>query len=471
MSFKVPAACSSWQSIFFMNNFSVQYDHSRFSEDQNQAIATALKFAAEAHAGQQRASGGPYVMHPIAVAETVAAWGLDYEAVAAALLHDVVEDTNVTPSVLTGLFGPAVAALVEGVTKLRLSATPRLAEDSVRREASTENLRKLLLATARDQRVILIKLADRLHNMRTLGHLPAERRVRIARESLEVYAPLADRLGMGQLKVELDDLGFRYARPEEFAALERMVKVRAEKAQRYLAILKRAIGEHLRSGGVDVIDIAARQKHYYSIYKKLAKYDGDFEKITDLMAVRLIVPDVAACYQALGILHQDYRALVFPIKDYIAVPKPNGYQSLHTTVFAEDGHITEIQIRTPEMHRAAEYGVAAHFYYSEQKMGHSGREGELTPKSLDWVQRLRGLREETGSDQDFVERARLDLFTDRIFVFSPKGDLYDLPEGATPLDFAFGVHSDVGLRAMGTKVNGRMVPLDRRLEQREGVEM
>ncbi len=454
-----------------MNNFSVRYDKDRFNQEQNAVIGDALAFAVAAHSGQLRASGEPYVTHPIAVAEIVADWGLDYEALAAALLHDVVEDTGATPQVLNGRFGQEVAGLVDGVTKLRLSTAPRLPEDSIRRAASTENLRKLLLATARDQRVILIKLADRLHNLRTLTHLPPDRRMRIARESLEVYAPLADRLGMGQLKVELDDLGFRYAKPDEFAALERQVKVRAEKAKRYLAVLKRAIREYLVAGGVEIIDISARPKHFYSIYKKLAKVDGDIEKIYDLMAVRVIVPDVSACYQTLGLLHQHYRPLIYRIKDYIAVPKPNGYQSLHTTVFAEDGHITEIQIRTPEMHMAAEYGVAAHFYYSEQKMGGGNLMGEAVPENLAWVQRLQGLQQAAMSEQEFVEGAKLDLFTDRIFVFSPKGDLYDLPEGATPLDFAFGVHGDIGLRALGAKVNGKLVPLDSRLENRDVVEI
>jgi len=355
-----------------MNQFSVRYDQSKYLDSQNDMIAAALDFAVRAHDGAFRASGQPYIIHPIAVAETVASWGMDHEAIAAALLHDVVEDTDATLEDLAGQFSPKVAELVDGVTKLRLSSSPRPPADSLRLEASNESLRKLLLATAKDYRVILIKLADRLHNMRTLGYLPPASRIRIARESLEVYAPLADRLGMGQIKGELSDLGFKFSQPEEYADLEKRVKLTAKKAERYMSVLKRAISEYLAAGEVSVLDIEARQKHYYSIYRKLLKVEGDLDKINDLIAVRVIVPDVSSCYQALGIIHQHYKPLIYRIKDYIAVPKTNGYQSLHTTVFAEDGHITEIQIRTPEMHESAEHGLAAHFYYDQQKLSKTG---------------------------------------------------------------------------------------------------
>jgi guanosine-3',5'-bis(diphosphate) 3'-pyrophosphohydrolase len=455
-----------------MNKLSIQYEQERYSKDQNADIERAFDFAVEAHGEQRRASGEPYVIHPIAVAELVASWGLDYEAVMAALLHDVVEDTEVTLDELAEEFGDKVAELVDGVTKLRLSQSPRPAADSIRLEASNENLRKLLLATTKDYRVMLIKLADRLHNMRTLGFLPPKKRDLIARESLEIYAPLADRLGMGQLKGELEDLGLKYSRPEEFVELERSVRVTAKRAERYLAVLKRMILKHLASGGVQVKAIEGRQKHYYSIYKKLAKVDGDIEKIYDLMAVRIIVPDVAACYQTLGILHQHYKPLIYRIKDYIAVPKPNGYQSLHTTVFAEDGHITEIQIRTPEMHEAAEHGLAAHFFYAQQKTKHpTGNVSAEVPESLRWVNQLRDLQTAAATGKEFVEDVKLELFVDQIYVFSPKGDLYELPAGATALDFAFAVHSELGLRTLGARVNGRMVPLDTRLDNRAVVEV
>jgi len=456
-----------------MNKLFMQYEHKRYTGGQNEAIARALDYATQAHGEQRRASGEPYIIHPVAVAETLAEWGLDYETVIAALLHDVVEDTEATLEQVKAEFGPKVAELVDGVTKMRLSSSPRPAADSARFEASNENLRKLLLATAKDPRVILMKLADRLHNMRTLGYLPPEKRVVIARESLEVYAPLADRLGMGQLKGELEDLGFKYSRPDEYAELERQVRVTAKKAERYLAILKRAIAQHLENGEVKMLHIEGRQKHYYSIYKKLAKVGGDLDKIYDLMAVRIIVPDVSACYQALGILHQHYKPLIYRIKDYIAVPKTNGYQSLHTTVFADEGRITEIQIRTPQMHDEAEHGLAAHFFYDQQKTSkdHANRVSQAVPEKLRWVNRLADIQKSASSGQEFLEGVKLELFKNRIFAFSPKGDLYDLPEGATPLDFAFAVHSGIGLRAQGAKVNGRMVPLDSKLENRDVVEV
>ena len=458
-----------------MSNFSVQYDRQRFDINQQDAMERALRVAIDAHDGQTRASGEPYVTHPIAVAEIVAAWGLEHDAIMAALLHDVVEDTAMPLERVRADFGPKVAELVDGVTKLRLSATPRPSSDSPRLEASNENLRKLLLASTEDHRVMMIKLADRLHNMRTLRFLPPDKRVRIARESLDIYSPIADRFGMGQLKGELEDLGFAYAKPDEFAALEKRVGAQISKAAEYLEALKRAIANHLAMSEVKFSRIEGRQKHYYSIYKKLERAEGDIDKIYDLIAVRVIVPDVATCYQALGVLHQRYRPLIYRIKDYIAVPKTNGYQSLHTTVFAEQGRITEIQIRTPEMHEAAEYGLAAHFFYDLQKdsaaLKRDVRNVRVLPQSLAWVQQLSRLQAETGNEREFVEGAKLELFANRIFVFSPKGDLYDLPEGATPLDFAFAVHSDVGLRAMGAKVNGRMVPLDSKLENRDVVEV
>lgn len=457
-----------------MNKFSIQYDRKRFTKAENELIAQALEFAVQAHADQKRATGDPFVIHPIAVAEIVADWGLGSEVVVAALLHDVIEDTPTTAKQLEQIFGPKVTELVSGLTKLELKAPARPDPDSARQEHNNENLRKLLLAATKDFRVMLIKLADRLHNMRTLDALSDEKRARIAWESLVVYAPLADRLGMGQLKGELEDLGFAHAHPEEYARLHGQVKTVMRNSKTYLDVLKRAILRHMKAGSVEVVKIEARQKHYYSIYKKLLKTDGDIKKIYDLMAVRIIVPDVAACYQALGVLHHYYKPLIYRIKDYIAVPKPNGYQSLHTTVFGEDGHISEIQIRTPEMHQAAEFGLAAHFFYDSQKSSalyRKKRPVSAVPASLSWVTELAQLKRVTTDREEFVERARLELFADRIFAFSPKGDLYDLPEGATPLDFAFAVHSNIGLRTLGARVNGKHVPLDVRLENRDVVEI
>jgi GTP diphosphokinase / guanosine-3',5'-bis(diphosphate) 3'-diphosphatase len=457
-----------------MNKLSVRYEQKRFTPAQNERIIDAADFAVQAHDGQFRMSGEPYVTHPIAVAEIVAEWGLDSEAVQAALLHDVIEDTPATFEDVKARFGDKVAELVDGVTKLRLSSTPRPEVSSIRLAESNENLRKLLLASSRDFRVIMIKLADRLHNMRTIQHLPEEKRQVIARESLAIYGPLADRLGMGQLKGELEDLGFQYAMPDEFKQLSKLVRTTASKARGYLNKLQRSLTKYLEADGVTVLEVEGRQKHYYSIYKKLIKVDGDISKIYDFIAVRVIVPDVASCYQALGVLHQHYKPLIYRIKDYVAVPKTNGYQSLHTTVFADDGHITEIQIRTPEMHEAAEHGLAAHFYYDAQKtsIGYAKRtHNAVLPEGLKWVSQLNEIKQSTGTEQEFVEGVRMELFSDRIFVFTPRGDLFDLPEGSTPIDFAFAVHSNLGLRVQGAKVNGRMVTLDTKLENRDVVEL
>ncbi|HSX01247.1 MAG TPA: RelA/SpoT family protein, partial [Candidatus Saccharimonas sp.] len=411
------------------------------------------------------------MVHPQAVAEIVADWGLDAESVMAALLHDVIEDTDVTLKELQERFGDKVAELVDGVTKLRLSNLPGPAADSARREISNENLRKLLLASVKDLRVLMVKLADRLHNLRTLEYLEPARQKRIARESLEIFAPLADRLGMGQLKAEMEDIGFKYAYSEEYARLEPLVRRTLRRSQDYLESFRRAVAQLLAGGGVKPLSIAGRPKHLYSVFKKLGKVEGDIEQIYDLLAVRIIVPDVASCYQVLGLVHQQYKPLIYRIKDYIAVPKPNGYQSLHTTVFGLDGKITEIQIRTPEMHDEAERGLAAHFFYDAQKHTGSYQRGEGTakvPDKLAWVNQLASLQAENGPE---ALDSQLELFSDRIFVFSPKGDLYDLPEGSTPVDFAFAVHSDLGLKTMGARVNDRMVTLDTKLENRDVVEI
>ncbi|MBW4062231.1 bifunctional (p)ppGpp synthetase/guanosine-3',5'-bis(diphosphate) 3'-pyrophosphohydrolase [Candidatus Saccharibacteria bacterium] len=454
-----------------MNKLVIHYDNSRFTKAQNEQIIHAHDYAEHAHHEQRRASGEPYFVHPLAVAETVAEWGLDAEAIMAALLHDVVEDTDTTVAEIEAEFGKTVAEMVDGLTKL--SALPKPAAESSRLELSNENLRKLLLATAKDYRVILIKLADRLHNLRTLGFLPPSKRQRIALESLAVYAPLADRLGMGQLKSDLEDLAFRYAYPEEYAALLPLVTKSTKQSERYVTVLKHNLVELLEAGGVKAPQIEGRRKHLYSIYKKLAKVDGDLSKVYDLIAIRIIVADVAACYQALGVIHQRYKPLIYRIKDYIAVPKPNGYQSLHTTVFVEDGRITEIQIRTPEMHAEAERGLAAHFFYDAQKSSaayKAGHSADRLPDRLDWVSKLTTF-DEMGGAEETEASSRLELFADRIFVFSPKGDLYELPEHSTPVDFAFAIHSDIGLRALGAKVNGKLVTLDSELENRDVVEI
>ncbi len=442
----------------------------RFSPADLQLIKAAEIFSERAHLGQKRKSGEPYFIHPLAVAQAVADWGLDAETIAAALLHDTVEDTEVTLEQVEAKFGPKVAELVAGVTKL--GEVDFVPADSTRGEASYENVRKLLIAMSKDLRVILIKLGDRRHNLRTLQYLPEEDRVRIAKESLEIFAPLADRLGMGELKAEIEDLSFKYLMPERYSEIESMVRGYLRKSSSYINRLKSFITAELEAAGVEPIEISGRAKHLHSIHKKLLKADHDLTKIYDLMALRIIVPTPADCYKTMGVVHQFFKPLIYRIKDYIAVPKPNGYRSLHTTVFALDGRIIEVQIRTPEMHEEAERGLAAHFFYDQSKQGKAYLAGEATnvPAKLNWVSQLTKLGDRI-SAQDLMDALEHDLFRDRIFVFSPKGDLFDLPEGSTPIDFGFAVHTQVGLRAQGAQVNSRLAALDTKLQNRDVVEI
>lgn len=446
-------------------------DLNRFNEADRQLIAAADQFAAAAHAGQRRKSGDDFITHPRSVAATLHDWGMDAETLAAALLHDVVEDTGTKPAEIEQQFGLPVARLVDAVTNLgQIDFIPGDGS-SVRQQASYENLRKLLLAMSQDLRVITIKLADRLHNLRTLHYLPAADQVRVGQESLEIYAPLADRLGMGELKAEIEDLAFGHALPDEYRRVKELVARELTKADRYIKKLRRFVAARLKEAGIEVVSIEGRPKHYYSIYKKLNKVDQDISKIYDLVALRITVPQESDCYQVMGLLHQYFKPLIYRIKDYIAVPKPNGYRSLHTTVFAQEGRVTEIQIRTPQMHEEAERGLAAHFFYDAQKSdkGYRRRAARTVPGKLQWVNQLSELQH--SSPDELAEVLQVDLFRGRIFVFSPKGDLFDLPEGSTPVDFAFAVHSDVGLRTQGAKVNGRIVPLDTALENRDVVEI
>lgn len=455
-----------------MKNPVLSWELKGYSEGDRQRIAKAFDFAAQAHRGQKRRSGKSYITHPVAVAEYLLGLGLDADTVIAGFLHDTVEDTEATLEDIEAAFGPDVAGLVDGVTKLgQVNYAGAEGAPVQRRATSIENVRKLLLAMSRDMRVIMIKLADRRHNLLTLKYLDPEARTRIARESLDIFAPLADRLGMGALKAEIEDASFEYVDPEASKLVQKLVASNAREAKRYIDGLKVEVGELLSAEGIKAESIHARQKHLYSIFRKLAKTDGDITKIYDLAALRIIVGSVPDCYQVLGALHQRYKPLIYRIKDYIAVPKPNGYRSLHTTVFTTSGKIIEIQIRTQEMHLEAEQGLAAHSIYSVHKgtKAYRGGQGAGINAKLSWVQDLAGIT--TAGDTDLIDQLKVDLFRDRIFVFSPKGDLYDLPEGATPVDFAFAIHSDVGLRVQGAKVNGRIAPLDRPLENRDVVDI
>ncbi len=454
-------------------------DLGRFDSSEKKRILDADIFAEEAHFGQKRKSGKPYITHPRAVATYLIEMGVDADTVIGGLLHDTVEDTQVTVEQVEEKFGGDVARLVDGVTKLGQVDYVESDVSKDRHASSVENIRKLLLAMSKDMRVIMIKLADRRHNLKTLNYLAPDDQKRIAMESLEVFAPLADRLGMGALKAEIEDLAFEYAYPEEYKMVKKLVASNLSAAQDYIEDLKKDIATLLKKNEIESISIHGRQKHLYSVYKKLTKAEGDINKIFDLMAIRIIVPNIQDCYQVLGIIHHNYKPLIYRIKDYIAIPKPNGYRSLHTTVFASNGRIIEIQIRTPEMHKEAEHGMAAHSIYELQKLSKKYREGDTRAKSnvskqkIEWIQELAGLsaNSQVNSSTEMMDNLKIDLFKDRIFVFSPKGDLYDLPEGATPLDFAFAIHTQIGLRTQGARVNGRISPLDRPLENRDMVEI
>lgn len=432
-------------------------------------IERAFQFADKVHRGVKRKSGEPYISHPIAVAVRLAELKLDSPTIAAALLHDVVEDTGITVDEIRKEFGEDIAFLVDGVTKLgklKYRGAERMAE----------SLRKMFFAIAEDIRVVLIKLADRLHNMETLGALPEEKQKRIALETLEIYAPLANRLGFGELKARLEDLAFPYIYPEEHATVIKLAKSEMNERTNYIKKIQPEIEKHLKNEGIEILSIHARAKHYYSLWRKLPKYDMDIDKIHDLIALRLIVPTVEVCYRALGIIHSHWKPLPGLIKDYIALPKPNGYKSLHTTIFGPDGENIEIQIRTQEMHDEAERGIAAHWAYAESKK-EKGYQKEVASrakdKELSWVNQLRDWQKDSGDSDsnEFIESLKIDFFKNRIFCLTPRGDAIDLPEGATAVDFAYHVHTQVGNTASGAKINGRMVPLNHELGNGNVVEI
>jgi len=423
-------------------------------------VREAWQFAVEAHANQRRASGEPYVSHPLAVARLVVEYfGLDAEAVQAALLHDVPEDTDYSVSDIEEKFGPRVASLVDGVTKLSTFG------GRTHQEQQAENIRKMLLAMADDIRVVLIKLVDRLHNMRTIGALPKAKQERIARQTSEIYAPLAERLGIWQVKWELEDLCFKVLEPENYRNLADQLETRRREREAYV---KRAMGvlrESLIKAGIKA-DISGRPKHISSIWRKMQRKNARFEEIYDVHAVRVLVDEVADCYAALGVVHSIWRPIPGEFDDYIAVPKPNGYQSLHTAVIALDGKPLEVQIRTHAMHRISELGIAAHWRYKE-----GGKADKDYDAKLAWVRQLMDWQVDIVDATEFVEGLKLDLFQDQVFVFTPKGDVKDLPAGSTPLDFAYRIHTDVGHSTIGAKVNNRLVPLDYKLKNGDIVEI
>ena len=424
-------------------------------------IVKAFEIARDLHEGQFRKSGEPYIIHPIAVSKILANFGMDNETVIAGLLHDVVEDTGYTREQLVKDFDEEIALLVDGVTKLG-----NIKYDS-KAEMQAENFRKMFLAMSKDIRVLIIKLADRLHNMRTLEYMPTNKREEKAIETLEIYAPLAGRLGIYSIKFELEDLSLKYLHPIEYRNLAEQVNQKKEIREKVVDRLIDQISVELDKAGIEY-DVMGRSKHLYSIYKKMVLQQKQLDEIFDLIAIRIIVNSVKDCYAVLGIAHAKWKPIPGRFKDYIAMPKPNMYQSLHTTMIDDNGDPFEIQIRTYEMHRIAEYGIAAHWKYKEGKIAGKADESE---QKLAWLRQALEWQKETDDSLEFLETLKMDLFDNQVFVFTPRGDVMELPAESTPLDFAFKVHTDVGVRCVGAKVNGKMVTIDHKLNNGDIVEI
>ena len=431
------------------------------TKQEEDLIIKAYNFAEEAHKGQLRKSGEPYFNHVFATAINLADLGMDAYIISAGLLHDVIEDTPITEEDIQREFGDDILSLVNGVTKLGTIRYKGI-------ERKVENLRKFFVSMAQDLRVLTIKLADRLHNIETLKYIRPDKQKRIALETLEIYAPLADRLSMGRLKGRLEDAAFEYAYPKEYGEVKKLLIEKKDAKEKYLLEVKDILNGKIKEAGIKDYKIDYRQKHLYSLWKKLQKYDMDIGKVYDIIAMRVMVDTVTDCYHILGIIHGEWTPVPNRIKDYIAMPKANGYQSLHTTIFTGTGGIVEIQIRTHEMHQQAENGIAAHFVYKE-----TGSSKQIDQKKFEWVNQLHEFNkeEEKEKPKEFLEKVRVNFFEDRVFTFTPKGDIIDLPEGSSVIDFAYAIHTDIGNHAQGAKVNGKNCSLGTQLKTHDIVEI
>ncbi|MFW5737156.1 MAG: RelA/SpoT family protein, partial [Halanaerobium sp.] len=422
-------------------------------------VKKAYEYAERAHQEQYRVSGEPFVEHPLGVAIILADLELDIVSIVASLLHDVVEDTGISSEEIEREFGSEVAHIVDGVTKLTRM------QFKTKADQQAESLRKMFVAMAEDIRVVLIKLADRLHNMRTLNYLKKEKRKEKSRETLEIYAPLAHRLGMSKIKWELEDLSFRYLKPDMYYEVSHKVQANRKQREKDIQAAIEKLKSTLKEHDIEA-EIYGRPKHLYSIFNKMKRKEVEFNEIYDLTAVRVLVENVKECYEVLGIIHEIWKPMPGRFKDYIAMPKSNMYQSLHTTVIAPNGDPLEVQIRTYEMHKTAEYGIAAHWRYKEGKVG-----DEKFEEKLSWLRRLLEWQKDLQEPQEFMETLKIDLFEDEVFVFTPAGDVVSLPKGGTPVDFAYHIHTEVGHRCVGAKVNGKIVPLEYKLKNSDIVEI
>ncbi|NDD91772.1 bifunctional (p)ppGpp synthetase/guanosine-3',5'-bis(diphosphate) 3'-pyrophosphohydrolase, partial [bacterium] len=431
---------------------------SYYPEAKTELIRKAYQFADDCHKGQTRSSGDPYIIHPTEVAQTLTELKLDIPSIITGLLHDTVEDTSATFEQIEKEFGKDIAELVDGVTKLS-KITFKTSE-----EKQAENFRKMILAMSKDIRVILVKLADRLNNMRTLEHLAAHKQKNIAQETLDIYAPIANRLGISWMKLELEDLCLRYLHPDAYYKLAQKVAKKKRERESHIEDVTNILEEKLKEYDIHA-SVMGRAKHFYSIYKKMERRSLDFDQVHDIIAFRIVVDNITECYKALGVIHATYKPVPGRFKDYIAMPKANGYQSLHTTVIGPSGERIEIQIRTQEMHQVAEAGIAAHWKYKEGKFDSRSRE------NVEWVHRLLEWNKDLADPNEFLETVKIDLFAEDVFVFTPTGEVKELSHGATPLDFAYAVHTDVGNRCVGAKVNGTIVPLKHRLKSGDTVEV